>query len=47
MIRVKNIILAFEPLTNFDLIDSVKELKIKCFRGVYLMDTMPGKPNKK
>ena len=47
MIRVKNIILPFEPLTNFDLIDAVKELKIKCFRGVYLLDTLPGKPNKK
>ena len=47
MIRVKNIILPFEPLTNFDLINAVKELKIKCFRGVYLLDTLPGKPNKK
>ena len=46
MIRVKNIILPREALTNFDLIDAAKDLKIKCFRGVYLMDTMPSKPNK-
>ena len=44
-IRVKNIILPYEALSNFDLIDAVKDLKIKCFRGVYLLDTMPAKPN--
>ena len=47
MIRVKNIILPYEALSNFDLIDAVEKLKIKCFRGVYLLDTMPAKPNKK
>ena len=47
MIRVKNIILPYEALSNYDLIDAVKDLKIKCFRGVYLLDTMPAKPNKK
>ena len=47
IIRVKNVILPYKPLTNYDLIDAVKELKIKCFRGVYLLDTLPGKPNKK
>ena len=47
MIRVKNIILPYEALSNFDLIDAIKDLKIKCFRGVYLLDTIPGKPNKK
>ena len=45
MIRVKNIILPYEALSNFDLIDAAEKLKIKCFRGVYLLDTMPGKPN--
>ena len=44
MIRVKNIILPYEVLSNFDLIDAVKDLKIKCFRGVYLLDTVPAKP---
>ena len=46
MITVKNIILPYEALNNFDLVDAVEKLKIKCFRGVYLLDTMPGKPNK-
>ena len=45
MIRVKNVILPYEALNNFDLVDAVEKLKIKCFRGVYLLDTMPGKPN--
>ena len=44
MIRVKNIILPYEALSNFELIDASKDLKIKCFRGVYLLDTMPAKP---
>ena len=47
MIRVKNVILPYEALNNFDLADAVEKLKIKCFRGVYLLDTMPGKPNSK
>ena len=42
MIRVKNVILPYEALNNFDLVDAVEKLKIKCFRGVYLLDTMPG-----
>ena len=45
MIRVKNVILPYEPLSNFDLENAVKDLKIKCFRGVYLLDTLPNKPN--
>ena len=45
MIRVKNVILPYKALNNFDLVDTVEKLKIKCFRGVYLLDTMPGKPN--
>ena len=47
MIRVKNIILPYEPLSNFKLEDAVKQLRIKCFRGVYLLDTLPNKPNNK
>ena len=46
MIRVeKNVVLPYEALNNFDLVDAVEKLKIKCFRGVYLLDTMPEKPN--
>ena len=44
MIRVKNLILPYEPLSNFDLEGAVKDLKIMCFRGVYLLDQLPNKP---
>ena len=47
MIRVKNVILPYEPLSNFELENAVKGLKIKCFRGVYLLNMMPKKPNNK
>ena len=47
MISIKNIILQNKPLSNFELEDAVKRLKIKCFRGVFLLDTLPNKPNKK
>ena len=43
-IRVKNIVLPYEPLDNFILEKAAKDLKIKCFRGVFLSDTLPGKP---
>ena len=33
-------------LTNFDLINYVKELKIRNFRGVFMRDTLPSKPRK-
>ena len=48
MISIKNIVhLENKPLSNFDLINAVKKLKIKCFRGIFLLDTLPDKPNKK
>ena len=31
-------------LTNFDLIEYAKKLKIPGFRGVFMRDTLPGKP---
>ena len=34
-------------LSNFDLEDAAKRLKISSFRGVFLLDTLPRKPNKK
>ena len=46
MIRVKNVILPYEPLSNFDLADASQKLKLNV-RGVYLLDTMPDKPNNK
>ena len=47
MISIKNIILPNKPLNNFQLEDAVKKLKIPSFRGVFLLDTLPKKPNKK
>ena len=48
MISIKNnVILPNKPLSNFELEDAVKKLKIPCFRGVFLLDTLPKKPSKK
>ena len=47
MISIKNVILPNKPLNNFELEDAVKKLKIPCFRGVFLLDTLPKKPSKK
>ena len=47
MIAVKNVKLPYKPLSNFELEDAVKKLKIPCFRGVFLLDTLPKKPNNK
>ena len=50
MISIKNVILPNKPLSNFELEDAVKKLKIPYFRGVFgdtLGDTLPKKPNKK
>ena len=47
MISIKNVILPNKPLNNFELEDAVKRLKIPCFRGVFLLDTLPNKPNNK
>ena len=47
MISIKNVILPNKPLSNFDLEDAARKLKIPFFRGVFLLDTLPRKPNKK
>ena len=47
MIAVKNVKLPYKAFSNFDLEDAVKKLKILCFRGVFLLDTILTKPNKK
>ena len=46
MISVENVILENKPLSNYDLIDAIKQLKIKHFRGVFLRDQLPSKPRK-
>ena len=47
MISIKNVLLPNKPLSNFDLEDAPKKLKIPFFRGVFLLDTLPREPNKK
>ena len=47
MISIKNVILPNKPLSNFELEDAAKKLKIPYFRGVFLLDTLLKKPNKK
>jgi hypothetical protein len=46
-IQVGNIELPNEPLSNFQLLDAVKKLKIPNFRGVFLRTELPKKPRKK
>ena len=41
MISIKNVILPNKPLNNFELENAAKQLKI------FLLDTLPKKPNKK
>ena len=36
-----------KPLSIFELEDASKKLKISSLRGVFLLDTLPKKPNKK
>ena len=47
MISIKNVILPNKPLSNIELEDVVKKLKIPSLKGVFLLDTLPKKPNKK
>ena len=47
MISIKNVMLLNKPLSNFELEDAAKRLKIPSFRGVFLLDTLPKKSNKK
>ena len=47
MISIKNIMLPNKPLSNIDLEDAARKLKIPYFKEVFLLDTLPRKPNKK
>ena len=47
MISIKDVRLPNKPLNNFELEDAVKKLKIPSFREVFLLDTLPKKPNRK
>ena len=41
MISVEDLLLPNKPLTNFELMDAVKELKIPHFRGVFMRNDLP------
>ena len=47
MISIKNVMLPNKPFSNIELEDAAKRLKISSFRGVFLLDKLPKKPNKK
>ena len=47
MISIKDVRLPYKPLNNFELEYTVKKLKIPSFRGVFLLDMLPKKPNRK
>ena len=43
-ISVDGLALPNKPLTNFELVDAVKALKIPHFRGVFMRNNLPSKP---
>ena len=43
-ISVEGVNLPNKPLTNFQLIDTIKRLKIPHFRGVFMRNDLPRKP---
>jgi len=45
-IQVENVVLPNKPLSNFEIEDAVKKIGLKNFRGVFLRDTLPKKPNR-
>ena len=46
MISVDGIVLPNRPLSNLEITDSVKKLRIASFRGVFVRDALPKTPNK-
>ena len=46
MIKVGNVTLPNEPLSNFQILDAVKELRIPNFRGVFLRDELLKRPKR-
>ena len=46
-ISVEGVNLPNKPLTNFQLIDTIKELNIPHFRGVFMRNDLPRRPLKR
>jgi len=47
MISVDGIVLPNRPLSNLQIADSLKKLRIPSFRGVFVRDALPKTPNNK
>ena len=45
-IAVGKVILENKPLSNIELIDAARKIRIPNFRGVFLRDTLPSQPRK-
>ena len=45
-VDVERVVLPNVPLSNFQLLDAEKKLKIKNFRGVFVRDELPKRPRK-
>lgn len=45
-INVEGVLLPNVPLSNFQILDAVKKLKIKNMRGVFVRDELPKRPKK-
>ena len=46
LISVNGVVLPNRPLTNLEIVDAVKKLRIPAFRGVFVRDNLPRKPYK-
>ena len=46
MIYVEGLVMANKALTNFEILDAVRKLKIPRFRGVSLRDNLPVEPKR-
>ena len=46
MISVEGLVMPNKPLTNLEILDAVRKLKIPRFRGVFLRDNLPVEPKR-
>ena len=46
MISVEELVMPNKPLTNSEILDAVRKLKIPRFRGVFLRDNLPVEPKR-
>ena len=46
MISVEGLVMPNKPLTNLEILDAVRTLKIPRFRGVFVRDNLPVEPKR-